>query len=529
MPTTVVKTVGTASRDYSTLQSWEDAMGPDLTASRSNTTVTGSTSSTIMLDALASATVSFYVGHAVWADARASEKRLITAYDGTTKVATVGALNGSSATWDNIPSIEAYTIDSTIWEGQCYNDSTFSGTATLLTMAGSTSSSTAYKHITAATGQSFADTSSNALRYNSANGVSLENPTGGYVLGVVIATEANARMSRLQVKNTPLNGYAADWSSGFIDRCILMGIHNQAAKTSGTVRNSLIVYTSNGGSTQAGMILGTGANAYNCTAVSIGASAGSGFTFSYGNTDTIRNCAAFGFALADRAANSPSATIITCYTDVVAPASGYTGSIPYTTATFVNLTSGSEDYKLAAGSSLLDVGTIDTTHAATDIFGTARPQGSAYDIGASERSIGTSRPGTVVTANGWSGSPENVYLFRNIDESAPSDVDTITSPPLDLTLSGAQAPAIFLLEDVDGTGLAAPRAAGSHTVPIRAKYVTAGGLVGTLQVRANLLDSGLAVVGTGQWFTCTATLTTFTDTITIGSTATHIQYEAKII
>ena len=90
------------------------------------------------------------------------------------------------------------------------------------------------------------------------------------------------------------------------------------------------------------------------------------------------------------------------------------------------------------------------------------------------------------------------------------------------------APAIFLL--VDGTGAAKPRAAGTHEVPIRANYATDGSLgAGTVQVRALLLDSGLAVLGTGAWMSVTAAFAEYLNTITIAATATHVQFEAQII
>lgn len=71
------------------------------------------------------------------------------------------------------------------------------------------------------------------------------------------------------------------------------------------------------------------------------------------------------------------------YTDVAIP------SIPYSTSTFVSVTSGSEDFTLASGSGLIDVGTdLSGSGVTTDIVGTARPVGSAYDVGAFEDNSG---------------------------------------------------------------------------------------------------------------------------------------------
>ena len=73
-----------------------------------NSSGTGSTVSTIVLDAGASTANDFYKNLIVTVN---GEQRLITAYDGTTKTATVGALNGSSATFAAAPSAAgAFTI-----------------------------------------------------------------------------------------------------------------------------------------------------------------------------------------------------------------------------------------------------------------------------------------------------------------------------------------------------------------------------------------------------------------------------------
>jgi hypothetical protein len=61
--------------------------------------------------------------------------------------------------------------------------------------------------------------------------------------------------------------------------------------------------------------------------------------------------------------------------------------VAYDTGTFVSVTAGSEDYRLAVGSPLLDVGPDFSALGITDdLVGVARPQGAASDIGALETS-----------------------------------------------------------------------------------------------------------------------------------------------
>ena len=49
-----------------------------------------------------------------------------------------------------------------------------------------------------------------------------------------------------------------------------------------------------------------------------------------------------------------------------------------------NTTTASRDFRPKAGADTIDNGTTDSTNAATDLIGTSRPSGSAYDIGAEE-------------------------------------------------------------------------------------------------------------------------------------------------
>ena len=80
-------------------------------------------------------------------------------------------------------------------------------------------------------------------------------------------------------------------------------------------------------------------------------------------------------------AGGGSVSATTCYSDI----SGTSGVTQTTmSAAFENVNDATRDYRLKTGSALLDTGTTDASNTPNDIVGTARPVGSAYDVGAWE-------------------------------------------------------------------------------------------------------------------------------------------------
>lgn len=310
MTTTVVKTIGTSSRDYSTLQAWEDACPADLVA-----------------------------------------------------------------------------VDQ-IWQGQCYNDSEFTGG---MGAGGTTTDSTRYKELTTAAGQSFSDNASvqtNALRYNQANGVAV-SVSGGYVTAIS-ASDTYFKMSKIQVKVSS-DQYVYDNNTGgtshTLNKCIFQqsGSGSVVRMRGGTVSNSLLIKDTSSGSGYALRGAYGGATATNCTFVrpTTYSAAGAAVLTDGSWGATLKNCAIFGFTTDVSGTNF---TATTCYTSDSSPSTGFT-NVAYDTSTgsgFQNTASSTADFRIKSGSALLDVGTTDTTYAANDIAGTARPQGSAYDVGAWE-------------------------------------------------------------------------------------------------------------------------------------------------
>ena len=305
----------------------------------------------------------------------------------TTTVKTIGT-GGDYTTlqaWEDASPANLVTSD-VVWQGQCFNQEFFSSSGALLNVSGSTTDSTRYKELTTYAGASFVDNASvqtNALRYNASNGAGIRN---SYAWGgPVSVNESYFRISKLQISATTAVGFNGTGTTGLvIDKCIVenSGTTNEALKTYGacTVKNTLVVGRSTGVIAQ----LNNGTNAYNCTFVRTGSSTSNIFT-GYYSTTTLKNCAFFGGATT-LASGSSTRTYTTCYTDTASPPSGCT-TVAYDTSTgsgFQNITDATRDFRIKTGSALLDVGTTDTTNAAYDIVGTARPQGAAYDVGAWE-------------------------------------------------------------------------------------------------------------------------------------------------
>ena len=319
--------------------------------------------------------------------------------------------------------------DGNCYVGLLYNDSEFlgnglGGTSTIA-ITGHTTDASHTITLTAAPGQSFADSSSNALTYNIANGVGVKNGDNYY--SIMTITDLNVTISRIQFRNTNSAYYSIGFTNSpgsvniVIDKCIIKTTGNAGGVSgvydnTGTVKNSVMIVEGNNNGIWGGF---HNFNMVNCIVVSPTSGAYSGTNYSYNSTGgyggggTIISTAFFGFSSTFMNSGGSPGSFINCYTDATTSlASGVTGGITYANC-FVNTTYQStlQNFKLKAGSPLLDVGTTNTTSLgyATDIFGTARPQGTAWDVGAFElvASVGgttTSVTATVIRARSASGS-----------------------------------------------------------------------------------------------------------------------------
>lgn len=315
----------------------------------------------------------------------------------TTVTNTIGA--GQTYTtlqsWEDAKPANLVTSDQ-IWQGVIQAASDAFSASSPLAIAGSTSDATRYTELTVATGASFADNASvqtNALRFNSSNGASI---TGTSNYGNAIDYAEYFKCSRIQVAGTGSLTRAIGNNTGSgtivdIDRCIFEGKNTGGSNADGSavirggkIRNSLVVARISSANRIAEF--NADASAINCTFAvpSDLTAATNGLRIRYG-TYAVKNCAVFGATADASVAGTMNAT--TCYTSDASPSTGFT-TATYNTSQFTNISNGTHDYRLLTGSALLDVGTTDSTNAATDIAGTSRPQSSAYDVGCWELVVG---------------------------------------------------------------------------------------------------------------------------------------------
>lgn len=170
---------------------------------------------------------------------------------------------------------------------------------------------------------------------------------------------------------------------------------------------------------------------YNCAAVGNG---GKGFVTDtqFGRGWVATNCYSGGNTGVDWD-NALGATITTCRSE---DGTGGTTAVAYSTSAggfFTNVTAGTQDLRIASGSSLKDVGT--DLHAngswvhpdgAVDIIAVARPNGaSQWDIGPFEFAAPPPQelaPTSDISAGNWTPSTGST-LFGTIDELTLSDTD----------------------------------------------------------------------------------------------------------
>jgi hypothetical protein len=205
--------------------------------------------------------------------------------------------------WESACPANLVSVDQ-IWEGHLYPDG--GGTngewilSALLTIATTTVDATRFMRLRAAAGHAFYDHGNkltNALRYNTANGVAVR-ANYGYGTGAIRQGE-RSQLVGLQVsyeRSALYNDSGANWLT---DRCILSGgqsnqpIVRIATGTNAIVSNSLIISR---GDRDGVYTVGAGATFKNCTFIKpTGVAASVISSGGYGGVSTFQNCAIFGF------------------------------------------------------------------------------------------------------------------------------------------------------------------------------------------------------------------------------------------
>lgn len=273
-----------------------------------------------------------------------------------------------------------------IWRGEVQNQE-FVGTGNMLTISGTTTNATYYIELTTAAGAGFKDHASkatNPYRYNASVGAAIRM-TGDYAVAVLV-DQPYTRISGIQLagSSTTVNAGVVLQVSGTSINCDINGVivegfsNDRPVKFGGAgnvLRNSLVVQRRPSAAAFI-MEMANGSQAYNCTLVATGAKVNAGLITQYA-AGVLKNCYVGNVTAPRDAGTAP--TMTTNFSDTAA--TGFAVA-PFSTATFVSVTDGSHDFRLAAGSTLIDAGTADATYSAADALGTTRS--GTTDVGAVE-------------------------------------------------------------------------------------------------------------------------------------------------
>lgn len=279
--------------------------------------------------------------------------------------------------------------------GQCYNDAEFTSSAGITIGGWAGGSATNTVTLTTASGQSFQDNVSvqtNALRYNQTNGVGV-SMTGVYGASQIVITTGNIIVSLLQIKSTNATAQGV-LNASAIPNCIFQNliaygpvrsgsahITLASSTTAGLIQNVAIMVTSAGGNgLQLTQGAGVGSSVFGVSVVASNSSSGTGIRSTYSPNPTIKNCAVAGFTTDYSGTCGTSANNATDKGSFGGTGFGTSGQVSIVGSTeWQSVTNGSEDLRLNVTSAKLkDNGA--TAGLSTDIAGTSRPQGSAYDI-----------------------------------------------------------------------------------------------------------------------------------------------------
>lgn len=409
---TVVKTVGTTGT-FSTPQLWEDGSAVNLT------TAEKSAAGTFLVAAFTQGETLSFVGSGaagkfLHTDSTGAGNGTYVIYGITSGNPAAGdVVTGATSGATCVLSSSTPTDVGVIWQGQCQNQE-FSGTGTQLTVAGGTTSTTCYKELTTVSGASFRDNANkltNALKYNASNGAAIRGTSNTAV--TLSHAEDNFRLTGMQITATGSDSRAMTPSgstiTGIYDSNIFEGTYTTNGTTRGvistgamTFKNCLIIQKASA----ADHIIGSATSSpffYNCTIVApddLATAPVSVFLSGASGTVTVQNCGLFAGADKPTTAGSATYTFTTCYGDDSTPATGITTAT--FSSEFQNVNTATADFRLKAGAAELDTGTTDATNAPTDIVGTTRPQGAAYDVGCWELVVAAVQaPG-----GGFQGMPE---------------------------------------------------------------------------------------------------------------------------
>lgn len=326
---------------------------------------------------------------------------------------TGSSISDGTAVWKWLSAVDYTTIDSWIaslpgtlaqpYVGLLWNDGNISRT-TPITISGHTTTIVNQITLQCAPGESFDDNpASNPLAPSASYGVQItRTPQYGQI---VVCSDNYTVFSGLQLVAQTSGISVAEamrlTNNITFTRCLIQWRNNETPAF-GIILGlggGLLTFTNcvfidkqqAGGNSQ--FYRGSSSNVLmaNCTIYSAVTSSSNAFDTNYSATIALTNVILFGYtAFSNNTWTAKAAR--NNLTDLAAYSAGWvdTGSATLfsqtASAQFVNAAS---DYKLKSGAPAINAGFTDTTDipAAIDIYGTARPQGSAWDIGCYELAV----------------------------------------------------------------------------------------------------------------------------------------------
>jgi hypothetical protein len=298
--------------------------------------------------------------------------------------------------------------------GEVYNDGTITDTAGV-TLGGWTGGSvTNTVTLRPASGQGIRDHANkltNALRFNQSNGVAFTNSL--YSGTVLTLSGAFLTLDGLQWKSTGSNNTGINASSATvtITNCILQNDTAGSGRVisfnnTGSIENTLIIATgaSSGGGIECASVSPT---ITGCTVVKLGTASGTGIRRYSSGSPVVKNTAVIGWTTDYSGTFSASSTNNATDKGAFGGTNVSTsGQVSIGSSDFENLSSGTADLRIKAGSTkLIDTGA--TAGSGVDIVNTTR--GATYDIGVWEYTAGGGGTPSMFPRRG---GPSNVLLTR---------------------------------------------------------------------------------------------------------------------
>lgn len=303
-------------------------------------------------------------------------------------MSTISSIGTSSRNYSTIASWLSFFAAGG-WIGELYNDSSF--TAGCNFSGHASSLPTNIITLRCATGQSFRDSTIPVLAFDATKGANIINTTAFDVS--LNVEDAGVTIQGIQVlhdtntfNNTgPIFAQAAfTQTDAVIENSIFestSATNNISSLRAGTFRNCLFVLR-NSAANNGIHAQGYGAlTVLNCTVVrpSSFTVGGSAFTCNASTSMTIKNCAGFGFSNFYGGSGTITAANNNASDVAISIGSSNQASKTYSSQ-FVTITDTGRDFRVKNSSAdIYDTGA--TLTVASDIQGTSRPQGSAWDIG----------------------------------------------------------------------------------------------------------------------------------------------------